>query len=338
MNSYPNAQTIGQMINDAHTIVIIQADNPDGDSLASSLALESILGEMGKEVFLYCGVTIPTYLHYLQGWSRVQQDIPAKFDLSIVVDTSAITLLESLTKSHAYQTVIHQPMIIIDHHITPVTIPDVNEILSVKAVATGEIIYELAISLDWTLNQEARELLAVSIFSDSLGLISQGTTARSIHIIGDLVEQGVDLAKLDNERRSMMRKTPELLAYKGRLLQRVEFHDRGRIATIDIPWTEIEQYSHMYNPSMLVLEDMRHVEQVQLAIAFKQYPQKKVTAKIRANYGVRIAAKLAEHFGGGGHEYASGFKLQDNRAFAEIKAECIQTASRLLDENSVETK
>ncbi len=41
------------LINDARKIVVIQAENPDGDSLGSSLALEEILGDLGKEVSLY---------------------------------------------------------------------------------------------------------------------------------------------------------------------------------------------------------------------------------------------------------------------------------------------
>ncbi len=331
MTVYPNANQIQKLITQAQRIVVIQADNPDADSLASSLALESILEEIGKEVVLYCGVTIPSYLHYLQGWGRVQAELPAHFDLSIIVDTSALTLLESLTKLNAHRLLANKACLIIDHHSGSSTIDYATEVLNVPAaVSTGEVIYELANQLNWQLNHEARELITVSIFSDSLGLISQGTTARSIHIVAELVEQGVDLAKLDNERRSMGRKSPELLTYKGQLLQRVEFHDDDQIATVDIPWEEIERFSHLYNPSMLVLDDMRQVEKVKLAIAFKQYPGNKVTAKIRTNYGTRIAAKLAEHFGGGGHEYASGFKVQKEVAFSKTKKECIQLASELL--------
>ena len=40
--------TAKQLINDAKKIIIIQAENPDGDSLGSSLALEEILGDLNK--------------------------------------------------------------------------------------------------------------------------------------------------------------------------------------------------------------------------------------------------------------------------------------------------
>ena len=62
MNQVEIINGIGKLIDGASKIVIIQADNPDGDSLASALALEQILGDLDKEVVLYCGVDVPRYL------------------------------------------------------------------------------------------------------------------------------------------------------------------------------------------------------------------------------------------------------------------------------------
>ncbi len=75
-----NIEEVKQLIESADNILIIQADNPDGDSLATSLALEHILGDMGKQVFMYCGVEMPGYLKFLSGWDRVSKEIPMSFD------------------------------------------------------------------------------------------------------------------------------------------------------------------------------------------------------------------------------------------------------------------
>lgn len=90
---------IRSIVDAAEHIVIVQADNPDGDSLASALALESILGDLGKTVSLYCGSDVPSYLRYLEGWDRVQNELPIRFDASIIVDTSAIFELRN-TRRH----------------------------------------------------------------------------------------------------------------------------------------------------------------------------------------------------------------------------------------------
>ncbi|MEO5627959.1 MAG: DHH family phosphoesterase [Candidatus Saccharimonadales bacterium] len=338
---YPEANQISEIIGQAQKIVILQADNPDGDSLASALALEHILGDMGKQPYLYCGVDMPAHLRHLPGWDRVNKDLPNQFDASIVVDTSSEGLFETLQKTNQRKPVASRPCIVLDHHATKASIGFATVLCIQKVVATGELIYELANQLDWPLSKSAKEMIAASIMSDSLGLTSEGTGARSIHIIGEVVEAGVSLAKLEALRRDLMRKSPELTIYKGALLQRVEYHSDDRVATVTIPWEEIQKYSPIYNPSILVMDDMRMTERTDIAIAFKVYRDGKITAKIRANYGIGIADKLAETFGGGGHRYASGFKVSDGRPFNEVKSECIKRASELLDnltkENSDET-
>lgn len=323
---------IQSIINKASKIVVVQADNPDADSLASALALEQILGDLNKETYLYCGVDLPSYLKYLPGSDRVNREFPKHFDASIIVDTSSDTLLEQLDVTDAKSWLAAKPVVVIDHHVTKPTITFAEVIYNYPAVATGEIIYELTNFLDWPLNDTSRDLLAIAILSDSLGLTSEATTAKSIRIIATLVEEGVNLAELENARRETMRKDPELIHYKGRLLERVEFHHQNKIATVTIPWEEIEKYSPLYNPPMLVLDDMRLAIGTDIAIAFKTYGDKKLTAKIRCNYGKGIADKLAEYFGGGGHSYAAGFKITDGRNYNEIKEECIKIAYQLLQD------
>lgn len=330
--TYSETEQIAHILQSAQRIVILQADNPDGDSMGSALALEHILGDMGKEPMLYCGVEIPSYLRYLSGWDRIQKDLPDSFDASIIVDTSADSLFENLAASGQRGRLGTKPCIIIDHHAVETTIPFASVVCNKEAVATSEVIYELAQQLDWPLNHHAKEMIVTAIMADSLGLITEATSARSIHIVAELVEGGVSLAELEYARRELMRKSPALVHYKGELLQRVEYFAGNRIAAVTIPWKEIERYSPEYNPSMLVIDDMRMTTGTQIAIAFKVYDDGKVTAKIRCNQGTPIANDLAQAFGGGGHKYASGFKIQDgSKPFNEVKSECIAKATELLD-------
>jgi phosphoesterase RecJ-like protein len=319
------------IIDHANTIVVIQADNPDGDSLSSALALEEILADRGKEVVLYCGVETPTYLRYMKGWDRIVHELPRSFDVSVIVDTAALTLLETLENSGELAWVKAKPCVVIDHHVSESTIDFANIILQERAVSTGEIIYSIAQSNQWTINKQAAEFLAISIFSDSLGLISESTTPNSIRVVADLVESGVNLSKLEEARRALNKKSPELLNYKAKLIERIKYTEDLQTAYVHIPWEEIEKYSHQYNPSVLVLDEMRMVEGVKLAIAFKSYPDGRITAKIRANSEGMVADKLAESFGGGGHPYAAGFKINDGRKIEEIITQTITKVQKLLD-------
>ncbi len=330
--TYKEVSQIGKLIDAANKIVVIQADNPDADSLASSLALEEILGSAGKEVVLFCGVDLPSYLSFLPGWDRVTTELPSSFDLSIIVDTASVTLLEQLERRGFKAWVTSRPCIVIDHHASDATIDFATVMLNTDAVATGEVLYELGNQLEWDMSVLARSLLTSAILSDSLGLMSSNTSARTIQIIAEAVEAGVDLPQLEAARRETQRREPELIHYKGKLLQRVEFYADNKIAMLTIPWEEIEKYSPLYNPPMLVMDDMRLAIGTHIAICFKLYTDGKVTAKIRCNHGHGIADKLAEHFGGGGHPYAAGYKVQNSRSYEELKNETIAIATKLLEE------
>ncbi len=324
------AKQVAGLISRAQSILIIQAENPDGDSLGSALALEQIFGDMDKKTQLYCPVQMPTYLRYMEGWSRVMDELPASFDLSIIVDTSSASLLERVLTPVNISKLSRQPIVVLDHHAVDNDIPLETICLNQPSfVATGELIYELAKLNSWALNAVARESLAYSILADSLGLMSQGTSANTIHAIGDLVAQGVELSVLDQRRRQFNKKSEDIFRYKGQLFERVEFHLDDRLGLVVIPWEEIQQYSDAYNPSMLILDEIRMVENVQLATAFKIYPDGKITGKLRANSGVLNANAIAEVFGGGGHPYAAGFKTR-GRDFVDLKKEFLKVVGEQL--------
>jgi phosphoesterase RecJ-like protein len=330
---YPEAQEIKKLIDAANTILVMQADNPDGDSLGSALALENILGGMGKEVILYCGVTTPEYLRYIDGWDRVEQDIPNTFDLSILVDVSVDSLFGNLNKSRNRSNLNNKPSIIIDHHDVATTIEYATITCIKPVVATAQVIYELAGQLDWKITKDSAAPLLAGILSDSLGLTNEGTSVRTIEIVAELVRTGITISDLDYKRRQLSKKSPELIHYKGRLLQRVEYFHDNKIAIVTIPWNEIEQYSHQYNPSVLVIDDIRQTSNTAVVVAIKSYPNNKITGKIRCNNGYGIANDLAAKFKGGGHPYASGFKIENSpKSVEEIKNEVIDYAYKLIDE------
>ena len=149
-------ERITESIKAAKKIVVIQAENPDGDSLASSLALEEILSDIGKEVSLYAPVEIPKYLRYINGWDRVENVLNTKADLAIIVDTSADVLLSKVLEAPEVRHFLEShPVIVIDHHATEPTLSFEHIALIEKAAATSEIIYRLAITNTWPINARA---------------------------------------------------------------------------------------------------------------------------------------------------------------------------------------
>lgn len=329
------------LISKATSIVVIQADNPDGDSLASALALEELLASLGKEVFLYCGIDMPDNVKYMPGWDRVSKDLPNSFDLSIFVDCSFISLLDQLQKTKQISRVRGKKSLIVDHHASEQTIDFATvSLLNENAVSTGEIIFDLAQHAGWTIDARSGWYIAASILSDSLGLTTKklDNYPKPFEIMATLVKLGVSVSDLQEKRYEQLRYSIDIMRYKGRLLERVEFFDENKIATVTIPYNEIKQYSQDFNPTV-VLDELRMVEGVKVMVGFKLYDFNgrlgRVTARIRCSRDCMIAAELAEHFSGGGHPFAAGFRVEeDGIDFAKLKADVIRKASELLEKEA----
>jgi phosphoesterase RecJ-like protein len=331
--NYSEAAKIADIIGNTQIIAIIQADNPDADSLGSSLALEHILGDLGKTPVMYCGVDMPSYLRYLRGWDRVMKDLPTQFDASIIVDASTLTLLEKLNASGQLAWLKSKPSIVLDHHAIVENKIDFAHatICDDRVSSTGELIYHLVSQLHWPLSQAAGENIMTAILGDTQGLTNDLAKARTYSVMAALVDLGVDRPSLEEQRREYSKMPEEIYRYKGELIARTELAADGRLAMVTIPQHEINTYSPLYNPAPLIQNDMLQIAGVQVAVVFKTYDDGKITGAIRANQGAAIAGLLAEKLGGGGHPYASGFKQTDGRPFNEVKLECSAYATELLN-------
>ena len=332
MTTYDQAQQISNIIGEAHKIVIVQADNPDGDSLGSALAMEQILGDMGKDTYLYCGVDMPGYLRYLSGWDRVQKDLPKQFDASIIVDASTMTLFEKLSGSGQQGWISSKPCVVLDHHQTvdnliPFATVTINDHTRASA---GELVYMLGKQLNWPLSNGAQEFLMTSILSDTQGLTNQLATAETYRVMAEMIDDNIDRSRLEELRREYGKMPESVFRFKAALIMRTKFAADGAIASVLVPQEDINQYSPLYNPAPLIQNDLLQITGVRVTIVFKRYDDGKTTAAIRCNNTAPIAADLAEHFGGGGHANASGFKITKDRPFEDIKSECINLATELL--------
>lgn len=310
-------------------ICVIQAENPDGDSLGSAIALDYLLPE--KEISLYCPIDIPKYLHYFSDWSRVTNEFDFKADGYIIVDTAAEVLLSKLLDDTAIRNRLYSaPVLVIDHHETEDDLNFPHESIIEVRPACAELIYKIAKKNKIGIEKEAAEAIFQGILSDTLGLTSVSMTAETFDIAGELTRLGADVSVLEDRRREFMKKSPRILDYKADLIKRIEYYLDGELAVVHIPWDDIREYSDEYNPNVLILEEMKLVEGVKVAVAVKTYPDGKVTGKIRSDSSAPVAEKVAGYFGGGGHPYAAGFKTYDT-TYEEVVRDLVKIVPELIE-------
>jgi len=274
-------------------------------------------------------------MRYIIGWDRVVTDFDTSADMAIIVDTSADVLLTKVLEAPGVRHFLEShPVLVIDHHATASTLSFDHTMLSADVVATGEVIYGLAADNNWQINEQAAEDLLVAIMSDSLGLTTPNVTHETYYVVGKLHELGARNHHIEERRREFMKKSPEILAYKGELISRIEYLLDGKLALVHIPWDEIEKYSDQYNPSVLVLDEMRLVEDVELGVAIKTFPDGKLTGKLRGN--LPICETVAGYFGGGGHKYAAGFRVYEE--YDKIVSELVTATDKAIKEYETANK
>lgn len=318
-------------LSDKKRLCIVQAENPDGDSLGSAIALDYIL--QNTENSLYCPVDIPKYLRYFPDWARVSNEFDYKADGYIIVDTAASVLLSKLLEDTAIRNSLYsKPVLVLDHHESEddLDFPHVAIIESLPACT--QLIYKIAQDQNLTIPLTAAEAIYSGISSDTLGLVSASVTAETMRTMAGLIDLGVIPAELEEHRREFMKKSPRILDYKADLIKRIEYSLDNQLATVHIPFEDIQQYSDEYNPNVLILEEMRLVENVIVAIAVKTYPDGKVTGKIRTS--LPIADQIAGYFGGGGHPYAAGFRTYDVQ-YSDVVADVVKIMPELIEQAAV---
>lgn len=325
---------LGELVDQAQHVLVLSPDHMDGDSLATMLALEEILGDLGKQVTLYATGRVEDYLKHLPGWDRVGDVWPAGYDLAILVDTGAPSSAPRLLELH-HAELRRRPWVVIDHHGDRTAFEGAtNEIIDRQAASTAEIIYRAALQLDWPLNTRACRLMVNSILADTLNLTNSLATAATVQAFAELVTRGnLNLAQIHRAYRESSAFLPKHLYLKGQLLQSLELHGEGRIALITVPQSVLKTYRDEVNPAALIFADMLWAKGVEIAVVINEYPNV-VRTSLRSRGPV--AGPVATRLGGGGHPAAAAFPTEGKSA-QEVKEALIPVILEELERNRHET-
>jgi phosphoesterase RecJ-like protein len=319
-----SVKQLKKLVEAAQTILILQPEKPDTDSLTSILALEQILGDINKEVILYCQDALPKYINYFEGADRVRDDFPKHFDLAILVDTGGPQQIARTLEKHG-SSLSKKPFAVIDHHANRSPLPfDVLEIIDTAATSTCETVVKLAEELGWKINQSAANLLIPGILADTRNFSIQATSPETLETVAKAMRWGGDIYKSHQDYWAASALTPDLLAFKGRLLGRMEIFCDGKIALVTVTPEELRTYAEAHDPADLVIYDLQNLQGVACAVVMRNYDSALTGNKIKVSTRARmpVAAKTCEKFGGGGHDRAAGCQIND-RPIAEAKQDFV---------------
>jgi phosphoesterase RecJ-like protein len=306
-------ELIAARIKASRRIVVTSHLRPDGDSLCTALALAQMGGRLGK------AVTIVNHDPTPLPFSGFPELAGIRIGPIRAAGVDTVILLECADVSRSGHEGLDAAFKInIDHHYSNTPYADINWI-DPEAPAVGEMALDLSRFLGLTPTPEIAEHLYCAIVSDTGSFQFSNTTPRALAAATELARLGASPIRV--AERLYNNNRPEKIQLLGRVLSTLTMNGKGNIAVISMFRRDTESL----NIKEIDTEDMttlaRSIKGVEMVMFFKEMDHETFRVSLRSK-GTANAARIAEHFGGGGHIHASGFTVYGpyERLIREIPA------------------
>ena len=271
---------------------------PDGDAISSTIALGEILRQMGKqtEIVLHDGVPrIYQQLPFVETVIKADS-LNGNYDAVILLECDNIerTRLEGVER---------QFLINIDHHKSGHTFAHVNWI-DPTAVATGELVYKLARAAGVKITPQIATCIYMAVIADTGSFMFEGTNAHTFELARELVLAGADPARC--ARHIYFGHSTAKLRLLGAALSALQ--REGPLAWIWATQEQMERVGAIEEDCEGLVNYALSIGDAQVAAFFRELPDGRFRVSLRSK-GALDVSRIAEEFGGGGHECASGLAV-----------------------------
>jgi len=279
--------------------------NADGDGCGSETALARILAQKGLTAKIVNPTPWPDTYEFLLGTDVTDATAEGsaalqRADLLVVLDISDVKRLGGLADTVRALTI---PKVVIDHHIPSDEPPSTEMLADTTACATGELIYDLAVTLNAEITPDIAVGLYVAILTDTGGFRFANTTARCLAIASQLLAAGVEPEEM--YRRLYASHPIGRLHLLRDALATLEVDPAYGISWISVAAGAAEEYGLKSEDLEGLAEHPRSVGGTRMAIFFRDLGHGKIKVSFRSTGDVDVN-EFARKFGGGGHARASG--------------------------------
>jgi phosphoesterase RecJ-like protein len=273
---------------------------PDGDAVGSVLALWMMLKAMGKQAEMQLFDRVPLIYRTLPYAEQVHSAprVAANFhpDTVILLECDSIGRSRLLGLDDCFK-------INIDHHTSGRNFANINWI-DTEASAVAEMVYRLAVAARVNISREMATCLYTALLSDTGSFCYQGTGADTFALARNLVERGAQPARIA-EDVYFSNPTSKMLLLGAAL---TNLKREGRIAWLWITHSDMVRLGAVEEDCEGIVNYAIGISGVDVAVFLRELPDHRVRMSLRSKNKVHVA-RVAEQFGGGGHENASGCTL-----------------------------
>lgn len=302
------ASDCNRQIKKAKNIAIITHTRPDTDAIASSLTLKEIIlnNYFGKSVHVFIdeneigeiNKALISDNDFLNSKSNIN------YDLAIAVDCANIDLLGKFVDvfNNAQNT------INIDHHATNTDFAEYNYVYNFASAT--EVVFNLFENeLNCNLTKRIYKLIYAGIVTDTNNE-KQNMYSSTYELIAKLKDK-IEVEKIKEfyfNNDSMAKK--KLLS---NCIENIKFDDYGRLALMRISRYDMMLTGATDDDTLGLVDEALTLQGVQIGIMLISIGEKsyKISLRSRANSSIDVA-KIAQKFGGGGHQKMAAFIFEGN--------------------------
>jgi phosphoesterase RecJ-like protein len=291
---------IAARFRESRRIAVTSHLRPDGDSLCTALAL-SLMGDLlGKTVEVINKDNTPfPFVHFPDsGRIRIGQIDPDLFDTVILLECADVSRSGQEHLDKAFK-------INIDHHYSNTPYARINWIRP-EASAVGEMVFELSHYLNITLTPEIANHLYCAIVSDTGSFQFSNTTAKALEACTSLAKLGASPIRVSE--LLFNNNLPEKIKLLGQVLSTLTMNKKGNIAIISMFKRDLEALHLKEVDTEDITTLARSIKGTEMVMFFKEMDKDTFRVSLRSK-GRANAARVAEHWSGGGHIHASGFTV-----------------------------
>jgi bifunctional oligoribonuclease and PAP phosphatase NrnA len=278
--------------------VLTSHARPDGDAIGSALACSEILRCMGKDADVVLHDPVPRIYQPLPFADRVVQAdrVNGNYDAAIILECDSVqrTRLEGLENRF---------LISIDHHLSGRPFAHVNWI-EPDATATAELVFRLAREARVKITPEIATCLYTALMTDTGSFMFRGTNEHTFTLARELVLAGADPAHC--ARNIYFAHSTAKMRLLGAALSNL--HREGPLAWIWVTREQMERSQAKEEDCEGLVNYALSIGDVEVAVFFREMADGRYRVSLRSKGGLNVAT-IAEGFGGGGHECASGCSM-----------------------------
>jgi bifunctional oligoribonuclease and PAP phosphatase NrnA len=292
-----------QAIGQARVIFMTTHEYTDGDDLGSLLALRLVLERMGKETHVIVKRGLPHVLKFLPGSALVKGEFEAReYDLIVtfgcnIIDRPGFPALKNLPARKLN----------FDHHPDNRMFGDVNVVDPDTAAVAELVYYFLKSNPEVLIDKEVATCLLTGIFTDTGGFKHSNTSAGAFEVAAELLKKGARIDRIAHE--TFGNKRPQALRAWARALENARFDPEKQMAFSVMTDEDMAEVQANDDDLSGFAETLNHIPQAKFSLLLRQAGNT-VKGSLRSDphKGTDVSV-MAKFFGGGGHKYASGFKV-----------------------------